>query len=180
MSFTLPSVTSPVSSQDTGSLEITKQVVNTGDKDYSQEEYRFRVELLTEEGGAPLNQTFSYALSDGTFGNIRSGGTIVLHQNETATVQGIPAGTYYRVTEIVQEGYDITVNGNVGHIVSGTAASGVKHPAAFVNIVRTYSLPATGGAGTTAYTLGGMLLIAAALLLLYIHIRRGKEDLPSS
>lgn len=190
MSFTLPSVTSPVSSQDTGSLVITKQVVNTGGKDYSQEKYRFRVELLTEEGGADLNQTFSYALSDGTFGNVRSGGTIVLHQNETATVQGIPAGTYYRVTEVFldsndqeidnQNDYDITVNGNVGHIVSGTAASGVKHPAAFVNIVRTYSLPATGGAGTTAYTLGGMLLIAAALLLLYIHIRRGKEDLPSS
>ena len=42
-------------------------------------------------------------------------------------------------------------------------------------------LPNTGGAGTVPYTMGGlMLLTGAALLLLYIHIRRRKEASASS
>ena len=42
-----------------------------------------------------------------------------------------------------------------------------------------YELPDTGGTGTTSYTLGGLLMITAAILL-YIHIlKRRKEDLSS-
>lgn len=44
-----------------------------------------------------------------------------------------------------------------------------------------YELPDTGGAGTQLYTMGGLLLItSAAILLLYCHTRRRKEDSPSS
>lgn len=44
-----------------------------------------------------------------------------------------------------------------------------------------YELPNTGGAGTQLYTMGGLLLItSAAILLLYCHTRRRKEDSPSS
>lgn len=43
-----------------------------------------------------------------------------------------------------------------------------------------YELPETGGAGMTSYTMGGLLLTAAALLLLYIQSKRGKEDFASS
>lgn len=40
-----------------------------------------------------------------------------------------------------------------------------------------YELPATGGPGTRLYTTGGTLLIlAAGILLLYNHAKRGKED----
>ena len=42
-------------------------------------------------------------------------------------------------------------------------------------------LPKTGGAGTTLYTMGGFLLMtSAALLLLYNHFKRRKEDITSS
>ena len=42
-----------------------------------------------------------------------------------------------------------------------------------------FELPQTGGAGTHLYTMGGMLLLAAAVLL-YIHIlKRRKEEQPS-
>ena len=45
----------------------------------------------------------------------------------------------------------------------------------------TYQLPATGGTGTTLYTMGGLLLIlAAGCFLLYNHTRRRKEDFASS
>ena len=175
MSFTLPSVSSATTAQDTGSLKIAK-TVEGGDGDYSKEEYKFKVELLTEENGTARNQTFSYSRNDDTYGSIKSGGTIVLHQNDTVTISGIPAGTYYRVTELSTQGYHVSVNGNEGYIVSGKIETGEIMPAAFVNTPY-YELPSTGGAGTGPYITGGLLLTAAAsVLLLYNHIKRRKED----
>ena len=44
-----------------------------------------------------------------------------------------------------------------------------------------YELHSTGGTGTILYTAGGLLLaISSALLLLYNHIKRRKEDLDST
>ena len=43
-----------------------------------------------------------------------------------------------------------------------------------------YKLPETGGAGTTSYTTGGLVLIFGAATLLYIHCKRRKEDEVSS
>ena len=43
-----------------------------------------------------------------------------------------------------------------------------------------YKLPDTGGAGTTSYTAGGLVLIFGAATLLYSHCRRRKEDEASS
>ena len=43
-----------------------------------------------------------------------------------------------------------------------------------------YELPQTGGFGTTPYTLGGLLLTGAGVLLLYNKKKRGKEDFASS
>lgn len=181
MSFTLPSVSSATTAQDTGSLQIKKSVADTSGADFSGEEYKgeeykFKVELLTGENGSALNQTFSYSRSDGTYGSIKSGGTIVLHQNDIVTISGIPAGTYYRVTELSTQGYHVTVNGNEGYIVSGTMETGAIKPASFVNTPY-YELPSTGGAGTGPYITGGLLLTAAAsVLLLYNHKKRRKED----
>ena len=43
-----------------------------------------------------------------------------------------------------------------------------------------YKLPETGGAGTTSYTTGGLVLIFGAATLLYIQCKRRKEDEASS
>lgn len=43
-----------------------------------------------------------------------------------------------------------------------------------------YKLPETGGAGTTSYTTGGLVLIFGAATLLYIQCKRRKEDEVSS
>ena len=178
MSFTLPSVSSATTAQDTGSLKIAK-TVEGGDGDYSKEEYKFKVELLTEENGTARNQTFSYSRSDGTYGTIKSGGTIALKAGDTVTISGIPTGTFYRVTELTTEGYKVTVNGNEGYIVSGKIETGAIKPAAFVNTPY-YELPSTGGGGTEWYTAGGLCLMAAALLL-YAGMRlrrKGGRDSP--
>lgn len=159
MSFTLPSVSSATTSRDTGSLQIEKTVESDGD--FSDAEYQFQVELLTSENGSPLNQTFSYGRSDGTYGTIKSGGTITLKRNETITISGIPAGTFYRVTELSTAGYQVAVNGNEGYIVSGKIETGAIKPASFVNTPY-YELPSTGGPGTLGYTLGGLAVMAGA------------------
>ena len=180
MSFTLPSVSSATTGRDTGSLQIAKSIADTSGANFSGEEYQFKVELLTSENGSPLNQTFSYSRSDRTYGTIKSGGTIKLKADESVTISGIPAGTYYRVTELSTQGYHVTVNDNEGYIVSGMIETGAIKPASFVNTPY-YELPSTGGAGTGSYITGGLLLTAAAsVLLLYNHKKRRKEDPASS
>lgn len=178
MSFTLPSVTSASTGKDLGSLQIQKKVEGTGDADFSGEKYNFKVELLTAENGSGLNQTFSFSRSDGTYGTIRHGGTISLKKDETVTINGLPAGTYYRVTEQEEsrEGYQTTVNNSAGYIASGKIETGTAKPANFVNHVH-FELPQTGGPGTYLYIIGGFLLIAAAvILLIYNQKPRRKED----
>ena len=175
MSFTLPSVSSATTSRDTGSLQIAKSL-NTGEtetKDYSGEEYSFKVELLTQELlGSPLGQTFSYSRSDGTYGTIKSGGTVKLHQNESLTISGIPAGTFYRVTELSTQGYQTTVNGEKGYITSGKIETGAIKPASFVNTPY-YELPSTGGVGTQSLTIAGAILLLVGVA--FIPVFKGRR-----
>lgn len=171
MSFTLPSVSSATTSRDTGSLQIAKSVEGTEGADFSGEEYKFKVELLTSENGSGMNRTFSYQRSDGTYGTVKNGGTITLHQNETATINGIPAGTFYRVTELTTEGYHITVNGNEGYIASGKIETGAIKPASFVN--RPYTeLPNTGGSGTGVFSACGLVLTLLPLAWFTLRLKR--------
>ncbi|MDD6348134.1 MAG: fibro-slime domain-containing protein [Lachnospiraceae bacterium] len=172
MSFTLPSVSSAVTSRDTGSLTVSKALTETDGLDFSQVPYAFSVELLTGENGTPLPQTFSLAYSDGTYGTVKSGGTVTLHADESVTIGGIPAGAYYRVTELTTDGYKTTVNNNEGYIASGTVAAGEIKPAAFVN--RPYhELPSTGGVGTGPFVLTGLILMALALMFIIFRFRKG-------
>ena len=60
-------------------------------------------------------------------------------------------------------------------IITDGAAAGIT----ITNSVRYPELPETGGAGTNLYIAGGLLLITAAVFLLYMNKRR-KEDLESS
>lgn len=177
MSFTLPSVTSATAGRDIGSLQICKAVNGIGNADFSSENYRFKVELLTSENGSGLNQTFSFRRSDDTYGTIKNGETITLHADESVTINGIPAGSFYRVTELTTEGYHTAVNDNEGYIAAGTISNGVTNSASFVNTLMTYELPETGGSGTDLYIIGGLLLIATAgILLIYNQRKRRKED----
>ena len=178
MSFTLPSVSEATTRRDVGSLQLSKKVENENKEVMNQpteEEYRFKVELLTAANGSSLNSTFTYGKSDGTYGTLKSGGTIVLKANETAMITGIPAGTYYRVTELTTDGYKPTVNGEDGYITAGTIENGGTQPANFVN--KTYcELPQTGGSGTIPYTMGGLLLLTiSGLTLMYRSKKRRRE-----
>ena len=167
MSFTLPSVSSATTERDIGQLQIGKTLggdaAGLGDV-----EYEFKVELLTGANGSPLNGTYSYERTEnGTvagYGTVKSGGVIKLKNGETALIKGLPAGTYFKVTEVSTEGYKTTVNDAEGYIFKGTIETGEVATGDFVN-TPFYELPQTGGMGTYWYTLGGLGLMAAACLL---------------
>lgn len=173
MSFTLPSVSSVTTGRDTGSLQIAKTVNST--EDFSKEEYQFQVDLLTSENGSPLKGSYSYSNSNGTYGTIRNGGTVILKAGEHLTIKGLPAGTYYRITETSRDGYLVSVNNSAGYIAAGTIANGQISSADFVN-TPCRALPETGGSGTLPYTLSGMILILTALMYHRIISRRREAN----
>lgn len=78
---------------------------------------------------------------------------------------------------------EVTVSESGGELtadVTGIWKNGAKMEdggsVAFVNTLGCYELPQTGGAGTTLYTAGGMLLIITAVLGLYRKKPRRRED----
>lgn len=103
----------------------------------------------------------------------------------TVTFTKIPSGHEYSLEETkVPDGY--SANGNTYQVtvaynnltVTVTARDGTKPE--WDNTILNYvyhELPQTGGPGTTGYILAGLLLMAAAVMLLYKQKQRGREEL---
>ena len=97
-------------------------------------------------------------------------------------ITGLPAGTYTLREVKAPPGYGLAEDKiiTLGPNVEGMNANGL-YPVTVVNREPSYTLPETGGPGTSLYTMGGVLLMAAAgLTLLYNHTRRRKEETASS
>ncbi len=103
-----------------GSLQISKTLVGTVTEADQAEEFTFIVTFEHADG------SYSYEVTGGTSGTIASGGSITLRGGETATIQGLPAGAAYTVTEQPKTGWvvDAPANGTMsGTIVQGETAS---------------------------------------------------------
>ena len=106
-----------------GRLTISKTVSGTyGETD---RDFTFTI-VLTDEDGTPLEGAFAY--SGSKTGTIVSGGTVTLRHGQSITLDNLPAGTRYQVTETTAEGYDTTVSNG-----SGIIEAGQRQTAAFVN-----------------------------------------------
>lgn len=146
--------------------------------------YRFGIYDEANPTGNPL-QTVTITYANST----------VTPESGTAKFTNLTLGEMYYIYELDDNGVPIrgdntlaTVNGanflvnySNGPAVtipgSGTAAAAVT----VTNQVCYPELPHTGGAGTTLYTKGGVLLTASAMfLLLYYHTKRRKEESASS
>ena len=147
-------------------------------------DYRFGIYAEANPTGNPL-QTVTITYANST----------VTPESGTAKFTNLTLGKMYYIYELDDNGVPIrgdntlaTVNGanflvtySNGPAVtipeSGTAAAAVT----VTNQVCYPELPHTGGAGTTLYTKGGVLLTASAMfLLLYYHTKRRKEESASS
>lgn len=169
-----------------GEATVAKAFLDAGGNNLAKIDgaYRFGIYAEANPTGNPL-QTVTITYANST----------VTPESGTAKFTNLPLGKMYYIYELDDNGVPIrgdntlaTVNGanflvtySNGPAVtipeSGTAAAAVN----VTNQVCYPELPHTGGAGTTLYTKGGVLLTASTMfLLLYYHTKRRKEESASS
>ena len=175
-----------------GSLGIEKIVAGLTDAEREQAAFKFDIYLLPGSSGVQTLPTAYEAVFKQASGNEETvtlaftDGKISLsefHHGESAIIKGIPIGTTWKIVEREYDGYNVTnrvVNGeilsnnNVGAESSGSIVLGDT------NVIYTntagYELPESGGAGTTLYTMAGlMLVLCSAAFLLCRYQKRRKE-----
>lgn len=116
----------------TGSLIVQKTVQNADGSPLSDEQraQAFTFTVTFSDGG-----TYAYRKTDGTAGELISGGTLTLRHGETAVFESLPAGLLYTVAEAETPGYTVASDGHRGTIGDGTAA------ASFVNTLLPEPIP---------------------------------------
>ncbi|MDD6237179.1 MAG: FctA domain-containing protein, partial [Clostridiales bacterium] len=167
------------------SLTIGKQVDGDSTSDL---EFGFTVSL--KRGDQPLNGNFSAKRFTGDGENNVQDITIQfdelgcaflrLKHDERIEICGIPVGTQWTVAESDPQGYHPYCTINSGEESDSNTGSGNLSSSGdtvlFVNMPY-YELAKTGGIGTMWYTIGGLLLITAAgLLLLYAKVKHREHD----
>lgn len=151
----------------------------------------------TPEGGFSFTITLSPAVSDQVSypakvydadGNIvrqneivfTDGATVVneVRSGETISISGLPVGTQWTITETTTDGYIVSYTVN-GESCEGATSGGsiiLGDTKVVCTNTQTYVLPETGGAGTTTYTLAGlMLMLCGTAYLLYRLKKRRRE-----
>lgn len=181
MQFTLPSVSSITPEQNTGLLTIQKKVEGASDSD---EEFHFEIKF-TDAAGNPLPDDYSYTryTADGTMVKqdviIYDGGSFDLKAGEYVIINYLPYGTQYHIVETDVPYYTVRYQIDGGAAVEGDTAQGSIPNGGNSSVVYTNTarpmLPNTGGPGQIPYTIGGLLLLAVGLTLLYNQQKRRKE-----
>lgn len=95
-----------------------------------------------------------------------------------ANFYGLKAGTYYLEEIKAPEGYNI-LKDRVEIVVSEDTTVFVEgEETADITIVNTkgFTLPTTGGMGTTIFTIGGVILMAGAAVLIIRMNRKEREN----
>lgn len=89
-----------------------------------------------------------------------------------ASFYGLKAGTYYLQEVKAPDGYNLLKERVKIEVTENTTANGVD-----ITVVNTkgFTLPATGGMGTTIFTIGGIVLMAGAAVLIVRMNRKEKE-----
>ena len=167
-----------------GSLEVEKTVKGITEDDIKSLG-AFSIDVtLTDAQGNPLIGSIGNYVFD------QSGKTTVaLKHGEKALFTDIPVGTVFTVQEQLTDGYSVSymLGGDMVSGEDGLAATSVSgtiqyNEKASIEVVNTtgYELPQTGGAGTTTYTMAGLVLICFSMaFLMYRPKARRREKFES-
>ena len=141
----------------------------------------------TENPESPLTGTTD---QDGiaTFANIQRGATYELRETKAPSGYMTAGPWILEVKETTATLYPaaegengaLTQTSDTGTQLEVIDGDPIVFSAAISDQSWGYKLPDTGGAGTTSYTTGGLVLIFGAATLLYIQCKRRKEDEVSS
>ena len=123
-----------------------------------------------------------------TFTGIQRNTTYYLHETKAPSGYMTAGPWILEVKDTTATLYPATVGANgaltqsseAGTVLETTGSDPIVFSAPISDQSWGYKLPDTGGAGTTSYTTGGLVLIFGAATLLYIHCKRRKEDEVSS
>ena len=169
--------------------DLTLQKVLSGIS--SDTAFEFKLKLVDGDG-VPFEGAFTaIKSSEGENNNTETvvfegngDATIYLKANESITIQNLPYGASWTVTEVNAEGFHTSwLIDSTGPAQSGSEVDGILTGSNLIICINeaTYVLPNTGGTGTNLYTMGGLLtLTAAGYLLLCEYKKRRKEDSASS
>lgn len=172
MQFTLPSVSSVPPEYQNGQLKVQKQVVGTADPDTV---FSFDISIWSEDNSAEGSDYSIVRYSaDGTQqieSTLLTGGkgTFKLKANEYVIINYLQHGTHYTIEETgVPNGVTVSNtidNGtpNQSAKVTGTTPTGKSSIVLFTNTFRPM-MPATGGTGVWALTVGGLALMTFAVV----------------
>lgn len=171
MQFTLPSVSSVPPEYQNGQLKVQKQVVGTADPDT---EFSFNISIWSDDGlaegsdysivryGPKGDRIESSLLTNGK-------GTFKLKANEYVIIDYLQHGTQYTIKETDVPG-GVTVSNTIDNgtpnqsaEVTGTTPVGKSSIVLFTNTFRPM-MPATGGTGVWALTVGGLALMTFAVV----------------
>ena len=169
MQFTLPSVSSAPPEYQNGRLKVQKQVVGTADPNT---EFSFDITISSKlaQGSAysivrynPQGERIESSLLTGGAGSFN------LRANEYVIIDYLQHGTDYTITDtnvpdsvIVSNTID-GGNPNQSETVMGTTPVGASSIVLFTNTFRPM-MPATGGTGVWALTVGGLALMTFAVV----------------
>lgn len=164
-----------------GEVAVAKNFRDAGGKECAPISgiYTFGLYANADAGGEPLQTaTITYTVSD-------------TQSNKTAVFRNLDLDKTYYVFELDDGGNPIR-NQTVALVFNTPFSVTYRNEQEVPNAVQngetitvtnwcaSPELPATGGSGTELYTMGGLLLIAAAGILLYIQNKRRREGAASS
>lgn len=143
---------------------------------------------LKEQGKETSVEVATDKTGIATFENIQRGATYELRETEAPSGYMTAGPWILDVKETTATLYPATEGANgaltqsseAGTVLEATGSDPIVFSAPISDQSWGYKLPDTGGAGTTSYTTGGLVLIFGAATLLYSHCRRRKEDEVSS
>jgi len=164
-----------------GELSLKKLVEHGGN---AQNSAAFNFQLkLTDANGAPLaNQTYQSIRGGETKSVVTDTDGVItisdLHHDEMVTIQGLPLGTQWTITETNSAGYIVSWTANTDSGISDEATGNI--PAGGMAVVFTntssYELPHTGGGGTTAYAMAGLALILFSMAFLLYNFKARRRE----
>ena len=172
----------------TGSLSLTKYVESNSESNYTTaDSFTFRLTYDELEDGNAFDVTYSDSdsTSAGKLTAQTAGGEtyleLTLKQNQTATIEGLPADTTVTVSEPDHDGYVVkwTVNESETPSSTGEITAVIDKDqmvtVVCTNVMSSVTLPETGGPGIGQFMgLGTVLTLGAGLLLLRSRRRKGE------